>query len=90
MGIIKIDKLENGTIDVRVKYSGKLIGCFNMLEDGFYYFWPLPPTGYFSTEVLLELGRELEKINQAWDEHIKEHLGKTTDTIDMNDEEFIW
>ena len=72
MDILKIDKEENGTMDVRAASSGKLLGCFMMAEDGFYNFWPANKiSGYYSGDMLLELGRKLEVINQPWVDNIK-------------------
>jgi hypothetical protein len=72
MDILKVDKEENGTMDVRAASSGKLLGCFMMAEDGFYNFWPANKiSGYYSGDMLLELGRKLEVINQPWVDNIK-------------------
>ena len=75
MDILKVDKEQNGTMDVRAASSGKLLGCFMIAEDGFYNFWPLESiTGYYSSDMLLELGRKLEIINQPWVENINEYF----------------
>ena len=77
MDILKVDKEENGTMDVRAASSGKLLGCFMMAEDGFYNFWPANNiSGYYSGDMLLELGRKLEEVNLNWNKHLDEYFGK--------------
>jgi len=76
MDILKVDKEENGTMDVRAASSGKLLGCFMIAEDGFYNFWPANNiSGYYSGDMLLELGRKLEIINQPWVDNINQYFG---------------
>jgi hypothetical protein len=77
MNILKVDKEENGTMDVRAASSGKLLGCFMIAEDGFYNFWPANNiSGYYSGDMLLELGRKLEEVNLNWNKHLDEYFGK--------------
>jgi hypothetical protein len=77
MDILKVDKEQNGTMDVRAASSGKLLGCFMMEVDGFYNFWPLESiTGYYSSDMLIELGRKLEEVNLNWNKHLDEHFGR--------------
>jgi len=75
MGILKVDKEDNGTMDVRAASSGKLLGCFMVAEDGYYNFWPLESiTGYYSGDMLLELGAKLKVINAGWDKKLNEYF----------------
>jgi hypothetical protein len=75
MNILKIDKEQNGTMDVRAASSGKLLGCFMVAEDGYYNFWPLESiTGFYSGDILLELGMKLKAINANWDKHLNEYF----------------
>jgi hypothetical protein len=77
MDILKVDKEENGTMDVRAASSGKLLGCFMIAEDGFYNFWPANKiSGYYSGDMLLELGRKLEEVNLNWNKHLDEYFRK--------------
>ena len=77
MDILKVDKEENGTMDVRAASSGKLLGCFMIAEGGFYNFWPANNiSGYYSGDMLLELGRKLEEVNLNWNKHLDEYFGK--------------
>jgi hypothetical protein len=77
MDILKIDKEQNGTMDVRAASSGKLLGCFMIAEDGFYNFWPLESiTGYYSGDMLLELGVKLKEVNAEWETHLNEYFIK--------------
>lgn len=77
MDILKIDKEQNGTMDVRAASSGKLLGCFMVAEDGYYNFWPLESiTGYYSGDMLLELGAKLKVINAGWDKKLNEYFIK--------------
>jgi hypothetical protein len=77
MDILKVDKEENGTMDVRAASSGKLLGCFMMSEDGFYNFWPADNiSGYYSSDILLELGNKLGVLNQPWVDNINQYFGK--------------
>jgi hypothetical protein len=47
-----------------------------MAEDGFYNFWPANKiSGYYSGDMLLELGRKLEIINQPWVDNINQYFG---------------
>lgn len=77
MDILRVEGEENGTMDVRALHTGKHLGCFMMSEDGFYNFWPADNiSGYYSSDILLELGRKLGMLNQNWIEHLDEHFGK--------------
>jgi hypothetical protein len=77
MNILKVDKEQNGTMDVRVASSNKLLGCFMVSEDGYYNFWPLESiTGYYSADALLELGNKLNEINKPWNDNITEYFNK--------------
>jgi hypothetical protein len=63
--MIKVDPFENGTFDVRLKSSGKLLGRFYMEVDGYYYFQPFEGlSGAWSQEALTEIGKELGKLNE--------------------------
>jgi hypothetical protein len=73
--LLTIDKEQNGTMDVRAASNGKLLGCFMVSEDGYYNFWPLENiTGYYSSDVLIELGYRLKEINQWWEDNINEYF----------------
>ena len=75
MSILKVDKEQNGTMDVRAASSGKLLGCFMVAEDGYYNFWPLESiTGYYSGDMLLELGVKLKEVNAEWETHLNEYF----------------
>jgi len=75
MDILKVDKEQNGTMDVRAASSGKLLGCFMVDVDGYYNFWPLESiTGFYSSDMLLELGTKLKAINSNWDKHLNEYF----------------
>lgn len=77
MNILKVDKEQNGTMDVRAASSNKLLGCFMVSEDGYYNFWPLESiTGYYSSDMLLELGDKLKAINKDWNDNINEYFNK--------------
>jgi hypothetical protein len=46
-------------------------------EDGYYNFWPLETiTGYYSGDMLLELGNKLNEINKPWNDNITEYFNK--------------
>jgi hypothetical protein len=75
MEILKVDKEQNGTMDVRAASNGKLIGCFMVDVDGYYNFWPLESiTGYYSSDMLIELGMKLKAVNAGWDKHLNEYF----------------
>jgi len=75
MSILRIDKEQNGTMDVRAVSSGKLLGCFMVAEDGYYNFWPLESiTGFYSGDMLLELGVKVKEVNAEWDKHLNEYF----------------
>lgn len=77
MNILKVDKEQNGTMDVRAASNNKLLGCFMVSEDGYYNFWPLESiTGYYSSDMLLELGDKLKAINKDWNDNINEYFNK--------------
>jgi hypothetical protein len=77
MDILRVDKEQNGTMDVRAASSGKLLGCFMVAEDGYYNFWPLESiTGYYSADMLLELGVKLKEVNAEWETHLNEYFIK--------------
>lgn len=77
MDILRVDKQQNGTMDVRAASSGKLLGCFMVDVDGFYNFWPLENiTGYYSGDMLLELGVKLKEVNAEWETHLNEYFIK--------------
>ncbi len=76
MDILRVEGEENGTMDVRALHTGKHLGCFMMSEDGFYNFWPADNiSGYYSSDILLELGNKLGVLNQNWIKHLDEHFG---------------
>lgn len=69
--MIEIEPLQNGTMDVRVKSSGKLLGAFYMEANGYFYFHPFESTnGVWSSEALIEIGKELAKINEDYDKKV--------------------
>jgi hypothetical protein len=75
MEILKVDKQQNGTMDVRAASNDKLLGCFMVAEDGYYNFWPLESiTGFYSSDMLIELGMKLKDINANWDKHLNEYF----------------
>lgn len=75
MDILRVDNEENGTMDVRAASSGKLLGCFMMSEDGFYNFWPADNiSGYYSSDMLIELGMKLKELNQWWEDSINQYF----------------
>jgi hypothetical protein len=77
MNILKVDKEQNGTMDVRAASNNKLLGCFMVAEDGYYNFWPLESiTGYYSSDMLLELGMKLMAVNKDWNDNINEYFNK--------------
>lgn len=75
MNILKVDKEQNGTMDVRAISNNKLIGCFMVDVDGYYNFWPLESiTGFYSGDMLIELGMKLKAVNADWDKHLNEYF----------------
>jgi len=78
--MIEIGPFENGTFDVRVKSSGKLLGAFYMEVDGYYYFHPFEGLkGVWSQEALTEIGKELGKLNEEHDKRLSEEFNKTVE-----------
>jgi hypothetical protein len=70
--MIEVVPFENGTFDVRLKSSGKLLGAFYMEVDGYYYFNPFEGlSGVWSQEALTEIGKELGKLNEEHDKEIQ-------------------
>ncbi len=73
--MIEIGHLQNGTMDVRVKSSGKYLGAFYMEVDGYFYFHPFESgSGVWSSEALIEIGKELAKINEDYDKKVDQIL----------------
>ena len=70
--MIKIGPLQNGTMDVRVKSSKKLLGAFSMDVNGYFYFNPSKDNnGVWSSEALITIGKELSKVNEDYDKRIE-------------------
>ena len=67
--MIKVTPSNNKRFDVKVKSSGKLLGTFQMDVNGYYYFHPLKEnSGVWSSDGLIEIGKELAKLNEELDE----------------------
>lgn len=52
-------------------------GTLDQAEDGFYYFNPNPAfgsSGFIASWILLDLGRKLEALNEAWNQKIEKEL----------------
>lgn len=78
--MIEVEPFENGTFDVRVKSSGKLIGAFYPEVDGYYYFHPFEGLkGAWTQEALIEIGKELAKINEDYDKKVSEEFNKAVE-----------
>lgn len=71
---LKVDPLENGTMDLRVKSSGKLLGCFMIDADGYFLFWPLKEIGGLSSYALTEIAEILDELNSEHDNEIKSYF----------------
>jgi len=69
--MIEVSPLKNRTIDVKVKSSGKSLGTFQMDINGYYYFYPLNNDGVWNSDALIEIGKELAKLNEELDEVLK-------------------
>lgn len=55
--------------------NGRLIGQFEPLEDGFYYFWPqFEGGGCLTPFILREIADELDKLNQPWNDEIDKYF----------------
>lgn len=73
--MIEIGSLQYGKMDVRVKSSGKLLGVFYMEVNGYFYFYPLESnSGVWSSEALIEIGKELAKVNEDYDKRVAKEL----------------
>lgn len=69
--MIEIGPLQNGKMDVKVKSSGKFLGVFYMEANGYFYFHPFERgSGVWSSEALIEIGKELAKINEDYDKKV--------------------
>ena len=67
--MIEVTPSNNKRFDVKVKYSGNLLGTFQMDVNGYYYFHPLKEnSGAWSSDALIEIGKELVKLNEELDE----------------------
>lgn len=66
--MIEVTPLQNKTFDVSVKSSGKRLGTFQMDINGYYYFHALNNNGVWSSDALIEIGKELGKLNKEFDE----------------------
>jgi len=62
----------------RIMFGKKRIGEALMLEDGYYYFLPLPEHGTLAPYTLRAIAELLDELNKDWDEEVKESLGKLT------------
>lgn len=57
--------------------ANKYLGELHKSEDGYYNFWPDPTlAGYYSQDLLLDLGEALTKLNLPWEEDIAEYFEK--------------
>jgi len=86
--MIEVGPFENGTFDVRLKSSGKLLGVFYMEVDGYYYFHPFEGlSGVWTQESLTEIGNELGKLNEEHNKRltfISTHKPSITESIDSD------
>jgi len=81
--MIEISPSKNKTFDVKVKSSGKQLGTFQIDVNGYYYFHPLNNDGVWSSDALIEIGKELAKLNEEFDEVLK--FDETEWTWENND-----
>lgn len=89
MEILKVDKEQNGTMDVRAASNNKFLGCFAKSEDGYYNFWPMDSiTGFYSGDMLIELGMKLKAVNADWDKHLNEYF-KSEQNMNGGDEQMM-
>lgn len=82
--MIEVSPSNNKTFDVKVKSSGKLLGTFQMDINGYYYYFhPINNNGVWSSDALIEIGKELAKLNEELDEVSK--FDETEWTWENND-----
>ena len=62
----------------RIMFGKKCIGEALMLEDGYYYFLPLPEHGTLAPYVLRAIAEILDELNKDWNDEVTESLGKLT------------
>ena len=62
----------------RIMFGKKCIGEALMLEDGYYYFLPLPEPGALAPYVLRAIAELLDELNKDWNDEVTESLGKLT------------
>lgn len=51
---------------------------FDMLEDGYYYYWP-SNQGAIAPWELRAIADELDRLNADWDKQVQEALGKVNE-----------
>jgi hypothetical protein len=81
--MIEVTPLNNKRFDIKVKSSGKRLGTFQLDINGYYYFHPLNNDGVWSSDALIEIGKELVKLNEELDEVSK--FDETEWTWENND-----
>jgi len=77
MSHIKITKTNDWRYALHLD-NGKIIGTFEVLDDGyFYYYFPdiLVP-GAVDSSLLKEIAEKLEEVNEPWDKIVEQGLSK--------------
>lgn len=78
--MIEIGPLQYGKMDVRVKSSGKFLGVFYREVDGYFYFHPFESgSGVWSSDALIEIGKELVKLNEDYDKKVSEEFNQVVE-----------
>lgn len=78
--MIEIGPLQYGKMDVRVKSSGKFLGVFYREVDGYFYLHPFESgSGVWSSDALIEIGKELVKLNEDYDKKVAEEFNQVVE-----------
>lgn len=59
-----------------VYFKKKTIGSFVMQDDGYYGYYSIETSGYWSSYALRGIADALDDLNKGWDEYIKKNLEK--------------
>ena len=66
--LITLTKIDTG-YDV-IFYNGVNIGTFEMLEDGYYHYWPTQRGGCWASYAMRAIADKLDELNKPWNDQI--------------------
>lgn len=76
MSRIKLKKVTNGAFKARYD-NGKIIGHFEVQDDGYFAFYPHPVgAGFWTQGFMEEIVKAMKCLNKKWNDQVQKDVGE--------------